>query len=235
MPTADAECDRLAALYICRHGQDEDNVEGLLNGHRDRPLTALGREQAIKVAENIHALTTQADEKFMLAAGKSTSLTSSGTPPFDVILSSPLQRAHDTAKAIAAAVSLPVVVKERLIERDFGDLSGTPLIQIEARVRSHVNELLSNGGKKNVDDYLFHTEKVCYFLDGPGSVESFEKCLYRAKELLADMCMEYPGKRVLCVCHGDIGKMLMAAATGMSWKHALAAPYIANTEVLRLA
>ena len=37
-------------IYVARHGQDQDNSNGILNGHRDEPLTELGRQQAKDVA-----------------------------------------------------------------------------------------------------------------------------------------------------------------------------------------
>ena len=33
-------------IYLTRHGQDVDNANGILNGHRDQPLTELGVGQA---------------------------------------------------------------------------------------------------------------------------------------------------------------------------------------------
>lgn len=58
-------------IYLARHGQNEDNANGILNGHRDMPLTETGIAQANEVAEKI----------------KNTGLS------FDVVLSSPLNRA----------------------------------------------------------------------------------------------------------------------------------------------
>lgn len=40
-------------IYLARHGQDGDNIRGILNGHRDEPLTAKGVEQAREVADKI--------------------------------------------------------------------------------------------------------------------------------------------------------------------------------------
>ena len=40
-----------AEIYIARHGQNQDNAKGVLNGHRDLPLTDLGRAQAVDLAE----------------------------------------------------------------------------------------------------------------------------------------------------------------------------------------
>lgn len=37
-------------IFVSRHGQDADNANGILNGHRNEPLTDLGRQQAKDVA-----------------------------------------------------------------------------------------------------------------------------------------------------------------------------------------
>lgn len=92
----------MANIFACRHGQNQDNVEGLLNGHRDRPLTDLGKAQARATAHKIFE---------------------SGIR-FAAIYSSPLIRAKDTAEEIALVVNTKVQVLPGLIERDFGVLSG---------------------------------------------------------------------------------------------------------------
>jgi len=97
-------------IYIARHGQNEDNAEGILNGHRDLPLTDIGITQANEVASEI----------------KDAGLI------FDVILSSPLVRALKTAEIIATVNRLPQpeIVNE-LIERDFGVMTGVEQSRIE--------------------------------------------------------------------------------------------------------
>ncbi|HUS26768.1 MAG TPA: histidine phosphatase family protein [Nevskiaceae bacterium] len=42
-------------LFIARHGQNVDNANGILNGHRDLPLTNVGRKQARQLAKGIAA------------------------------------------------------------------------------------------------------------------------------------------------------------------------------------
>lgn len=97
-------------IYLARHGQNVDNLNGILNGHRDEPLTALGEEQAHTTASYI----------------KEAGLT------FDAIYSSPLKRALKTAEIIADDLNLPQPkVDADLIERDFGILSGEPTSRIE--------------------------------------------------------------------------------------------------------
>ncbi len=97
-------------IFIARHGQNEDNVNGILNGHRDLPLTDLGREQAKQLGEGINQ------------AGLH----------FDAVYSSPLSRALETAQIAAKVAALPEPkVMPELIERDFGVMSGKPASQIE--------------------------------------------------------------------------------------------------------
>jgi broad specificity phosphatase PhoE len=97
-------------IYLARHGQNEDNANGLLNGHRDLPLTSIGIDQAAEVAEKIRVAGLR----------------------FDAILSSPLSRALQTAQIIASTNDLPSpVVLDGLIERDFGVMTGLEQSRIE--------------------------------------------------------------------------------------------------------
>jgi broad specificity phosphatase PhoE len=97
-------------IFIARHGQNEDNANGILNGHRDLPLTDLGRQQAIDLAVGIKELRLR----------------------FDAIYSSPLSRALETAEIVAKELGLdkPIIIPE-LIERDFGVMTGKPTSSIE--------------------------------------------------------------------------------------------------------
>lgn len=98
-------------IYLARHGQNEDNVESILNGRRDRPLTPLGIEQALELAKHIQ------DEGIT----------------FSTILSSPLSRARQTADVIAKEVgNTSIEVEPLLIERDFGVMTGKKSSDIEA-------------------------------------------------------------------------------------------------------
>ena len=96
----------MADIYLVRHGQNEDNLEGILNGHRDRPLTDLGRRQAKEVAQKLKDIDIR------------------------VIYSSPLIRAHETATIINEQFGLTVNIEPDLIERKFGLLTGRPVASI---------------------------------------------------------------------------------------------------------
>ncbi|EPY32707.1 phosphoglycerate mutase [Strigomonas culicis] len=185
----------MAQIYVCRHGQDMDNVAGILNGHRDEPLSALGKSQAAALAQKVK------DEQLQLNA----------------IYTSPLRRAKETAEEVGRSTGVPVVVMADLIERDFGVLTGKPYADIP----------------KYAGENVVQTDKVLYFLSAEGS-ETFDKCIERAHRVLNDVDARHKGDHVLLVCHGDIGKMLVAARKGMGWRDGLEAPYFANTEVRQL-
>lgn len=98
-------------IYLTRHGQNLDNVDGILNGHRDAPLTEKGVAQAQELGEKI----------------KKAPIT------FHAIYSSPLIRAFDTANIISQTINGPTPQKEDLlIERDFGVMTGKKVSDIES-------------------------------------------------------------------------------------------------------
>lgn len=98
-------------IYLARHGQDEDNANGILNGHRNTPLTAIGVEQAQTLAQNIKEHDLQIRQVF----------------------SSPLIRANTTAETVSNALGIkkPQAL-DLLIERDFGVMTGKCTKDIES-------------------------------------------------------------------------------------------------------
>ena len=104
-------------LYLGRHGQNLDNYHGILNGHRDLPLTPLGVQQAHQLAQVI----------------KSEGLI------FDAVFTSPLLRAVNTAQIICEHLELPLpIILPDLIERNFGVMTGKPACDIERLCTPHV-------------------------------------------------------------------------------------------------
>lgn len=181
-------------LFIARHGQNEDNVNGVLNGRRDLPLTELGREQARQLAAGIKE---------------------SGIE-FDVIFSSPLSRAYETAQIIASKLGAPKpVVLELLIERDFGVMTGKPTAKI----------------KELCGPDILETDTITYFLS-PEGAETFPRLLERGHEAIDELQKRAAGKTVLVVCHGDIGKMIYSAAMGKPWLQVLKNFHFGNAELI---
>ena len=94
-------------LYMIRHGQSEGNLKNLFLGHTDLDLTELGHLQAEKTAEHL------------------------ATVPVDVIVSSDLKRAFNTALHTAEKKGLPVQPDTELREIFAGDWEGVPFSSLQ--------------------------------------------------------------------------------------------------------
>ena len=91
-------------IIFLRHGESQGNIEGILQGQNDFPLTERGREQA-------HALA----KRWVKEKRK-----------FDYVISSPLGRAHETAEIITKALGISVdELDPNWLERNYGKLAGT--------------------------------------------------------------------------------------------------------------
>ncbi len=91
-------------FYFVRHGQTVWNVENKICGATDIELTPLGHEQAIETGKKILEMGIEAD----------------------MILTSPLVRAKETARHISEVTGIPMKVEPRLIEQNFGRYESTP-------------------------------------------------------------------------------------------------------------
>ena len=94
----------MQSLYFTRHGETVWNVENKICGVTDIPLTDRGRAQARALGRRL--------------AAEPTGITR--------ILCSPLVRASETARLIAAETGLPLTIEPRLREQAFGRYEGTP-------------------------------------------------------------------------------------------------------------
>lgn len=111
-------------IYFTRHGETVWNVENKICGMTDSPLTARGQEQARQLGALVRDSGLHIDE----------------------ILYSPLSRAADTAKAIAAATGLPARCEPRLREQCFGKYEGTPRDGAEFRLsKTHFADRYDGG------------------------------------------------------------------------------------------
>ena len=89
-------------LILVRHGRTAANASGLLQGRLDLPLDEVGLEQARQVAAAVGNV--------------------------DLVISSPLVRARQTADAFGIDVS----IDERWLELDYGEYDGRKLADIPA-------------------------------------------------------------------------------------------------------
>ena len=95
-------------VFFVRHGQTDWNLKKLMQGRDEIPLNETGLNQA----------------RWVASALKSVSL-SSGIC-FCHVYASPLSRASVTGTEIANALGCKFSTDLRLIERDFGEMSGKP-------------------------------------------------------------------------------------------------------------
>lgn len=96
-------------FYFVRHGETVWNVENKICGATDIELTQKGHDQAIETGRKIFAMGIKAD----------------------MILTSPLVRASETARHISEITGIPMKVEQRLIEQNFGRYESTPRNGVE--------------------------------------------------------------------------------------------------------
>ena len=107
-------------IYIIRHGQTEKNRVRLLQGRSDIPLNEEGKKQAGCVRDWF----------------QSQGIT------FDMVYSSPLQRAVETAHIITD--TCPVRIDQRLIEMDYGPYEGMDLTKPLPEVALFFSDFVRN-------------------------------------------------------------------------------------------
>jgi probable phosphoglycerate mutase len=184
-------------IYLARHGQDKDNAAGILNGQRDEPLTEKGLAQAQELTRTIW----------------------SNNLHFDAVYCSPLQRAYKTAEIITDTLEMPKpVIREGLIERDFGIMTGQP--------QDKITEMCAPD--------IIQSSTVTYFLN-PEGAETFPQLLSRARRTLGEVQADHIDGDILLVGHGDLGKMLFAAYYGLEWQPVLGMFHFGNSELLELS
>ncbi|CAN5346811.1 histidine phosphatase family protein [soil metagenome] len=150
-------------LALIRHGQTDWNRDGLLQGSSDIPLNSTGTAQAQAAVETLRSM------------------------PWDVVVSSTLQRARTTAKIIADALSIDLGPSyEELNERDYGPLEGTPAA-----------EAIRRWPDRNY----------------PGA-ETLEAVAARGEQALSQIVAEIGNAHALVVCHGTIIRYTLARLAG---------------------
>lgn len=149
-------------LVLVRHGQTHLSVDRRYSGRGDVALTGLGQQQANAVAQR-------------LAAAEGADAVA--------VLASPLQRAQQTARAVADVVGLDVSPHDGLVETDFGAWEGLTFSEAAQQYeRLHASWL----GDPTVE---------------PPGGESLEAVYARVSALCAEVVSRYAGKTVVVVSH----------------------------------
>jgi len=160
-------------ITFLRHGESIGNAEVRFQGRSDFPLTETGRAQARALAERWQ---------------------SEGVD-FDLIVSSPLARARETAEILGAALRVAVETDDLWLERDNGNMAG--LTHDEAHQRHPPPE--------------FMTPFDSFGRSGEGDWELF----LRAGQALHSLLRRAPG-RYLVVSQGGQLNQVMYAIVGIT-------------------
>ncbi|OIO53500.1 hypothetical protein AUJ46_04855 [Candidatus Peregrinibacteria bacterium CG1_02_54_53] len=167
-------------LTVVRHGQTDYNKQHLVNGGNiDTLLNETGRAQVQDLAKKLKKR------------------------KFDVIISSDLKRAVETAEILSKELKIPHVAQlKELRERDTGDWTG-----------------------KHGEDYVMKLPRGNMVSPGlsphtPPGGESFETFLQRITQALQRIRTEFPGKHVLVACHGGPMKCIQALVDNLTLEEA---------------
>ena len=153
-------------LTLIRHGQTDWNLQRRLQGRSDIPLNDTGREQARAVGREL-----------AVSGGH-----------WDVLVSSPLQRARETAQVIGREIGLELSrTYEDLVERAFGDVEGRDCTGMGDDER---HAMMEKHG------------------------EATEDVVQRGLSVLRTILTDFPGKDVMVVAHGTLIRLTLDRVLG---------------------
>ena len=165
-------------LYVVRHGKTDFNVEGRYAGSTDVPLNKTGISQAEELADKLKL----SDMKF------------------DVVISSPLLRARQTADIVCSALKNSYVIIEQFAERNVGVYEG--LTQREAMKK--YPELWRRQCTRQLDD-------------APTKGETIRQFDARIIDGLDILRRDYKNKRVLLIAHGFVSRAINRYCMNLSF------------------
>ncbi|HYG66427.1 MAG TPA: histidine phosphatase family protein [Anaeromyxobacteraceae bacterium] len=169
-----------AELLIVRHGHTAANpgagpARPTMSGWKDTPLTAEGHRQAALLCGRL-----------------------SPAGPFAAVYSSPLRRALDTARCLAAAADGILRTDPDLREISCGEVEGWDVEDVRARFP----ELWARNAAEDDDDFRW-----------PGG-ESYRELRARAVAAADRIARAHPGERVVVVTHTGVVTQLLGVLAG---------------------
>lgn len=143
-------------IYLVRHGQTEKNKFGLVQGQTEADLSEKGRKDAKELINLIETLN------------------------IDIVMSSPLKRAIDTAKIITNN-KYPINIDDRIIERNWGMCEGVNIEEVDT-----------------VKCWNF------YINTSDNMIEPVQDFMKRLSEFIEEIRKKYSDKKVLIVTHSAV-------------------------------
>jgi len=169
-PSADAVAEDTMKAVLVRHGETEHNANGIFQGYSPVPLSAWGRQQATLVAERLVSIRPQ------------------------VLYSSDLRPAQETADIISQRLGLPVQLCEGLREWNIGTWIGQP----NAAYLAHLQALGAH--------------RVTHVPEGG---ESQLQTQARIVAQMQELARQHAGETIVCVSHGTAIDLLVRHILGL--------------------
>lgn len=177
-------------VYLIRHGQSESNLAGFFGGQINVNLTELGHAQAERTSEYLATL------------------------PVDVIWSSDLNRAYQTAQHTAEKKGLEIHTSSKLREIFAGDWEGRSSAEMKADPTSGFHDWLYNIG-------------IVQTPNGESVKEVQERFVPEVERIMR----ENEGKTIFIFCHATPIRLLRAAWEGVPLEEVKDIPRVANSSV----
>ncbi len=155
-------------ITIIRHGETIWNAQQRIQGHRNSKLSENGIRQAGLVAKSL------------------------AKREFDVLISSDLERAAETAGIINKLLQLPLEYNKNMRERSFGIVEGMTLAEMK---------------EKFPREYRSYKEREPGFKFSGG--ESIEQLFNRVTSEIEAIARKFENKKVLIVSHGLVLETMM--------------------------
>ena len=152
-------------LYLIRHGEAVCNVDPTAPAagpKGDLGLTSLGRLQVERLRDRLMA---------------------TGEIPAEVLISSTLKRAQETAEILAPAFALPILWDDEVQELSVGEIDGTPWNEVESLL----------------PDFRYEPLRP---LSATG--ENWPQFVLRVGRALERIVREHTSKTIVIVCHGGV-------------------------------
>lgn len=180
-------------LFITRHGETLWNTQKRFQGFKDSPLT----ENGINRAKRLNQVVKNND--------------------IEVIVSSPLKRAHDTAMYAKGDLDIPVVEMDEFREMNLGQWEGRTLEELE---------------KEDGDNYKKYWNTPFEYETRNG--ENFQDLLDRINIGLIKVIEQFEGKRVLLVTHGMTLMAILSILTKRDLNEIIKEPVRAQTGITHI-
>ena len=168
----------MTQVYLVRHGQTAWNAELIFRGRRDIELNERGERDASAIAGALRHKN------------------------FDAIYTSPLARALETARPLAASLHHGITPVQGLTDINYGDWEGVPYQEIKTRYA----DLLATWEQE---------PELVRFPQG----ETLDEVRERSFGALRELAEKHANGSILIVSHRVVNKVLLCAVLGLSTAH----------------